>query len=85
MAKAITFVMKTRCTSWSAITALPSAIVIRQDVTRGNPNGSRHAIAGIYSENLRVLGMMPHPENLVEALVGGTDGQSLFASLAAAG
>lgn len=55
------------------------------DVTRGNPNGSRHAIAGIYSENLRVLGMMPHPENLVEALVGGTDGQSLFASLAAAG
>lgn len=55
------------------------------DITRANPNGSRHAIAGIYSENLRVLGMMPHPENLVEALVGGTDGQGLFASLAAAG
>ncbi|MCZ8259976.1 MAG: phosphoribosylformylglycinamidine synthase subunit PurQ [Beijerinckiaceae bacterium] len=55
------------------------------DITRANPNGSRHAIAGIYSDNLRVLGMMPHPENLVEALVGGTDGQGLFASLAAAG
>ncbi|WP_284177592.1 phosphoribosylformylglycinamidine synthase subunit PurQ [Rhabdaerophilum sp. SD176] len=55
------------------------------DIMRENPNGSRHAIAGIYSENLRVLGMMPHPENLVESLVGGTDGQGLFASLAVAG
>lgn len=54
------------------------------DITRENPNGSRHAIAGIYSDNLRVLGMMPHPENLVESLVGGTDGQGLFASLVAA-
>lgn len=55
------------------------------DITRDNPNGSLHAIAGIYSDNLRVLGMMPHPENLVESLVGGTDGRGLFASLAAAG
>jgi phosphoribosylformylglycinamidine synthase I len=51
------------------------------DVTRRNPNGSRHAIAGVYSENLRVLGMMPHPENLIESLVGGTDGLGLFQSL----
>ena len=54
------------------------------EIGRRNPNGSRNAIAGIYSENLRVLGMMPHPENLVEALVGGTDGLGLFRSLAAA-
>ncbi len=51
------------------------------DITRENPNGSRHAIAAIYSPNHRVLGMMPHPENLVEGLVGGTDGLGLFASL----
>jgi phosphoribosylformylglycinamidine synthase len=54
------------------------------DIGRENPNGSRHAIAGIYSDNLRVLGLMPHPENLVDALVGGTDGKGLFASLVAA-
>jgi phosphoribosylformylglycinamidine synthase I len=54
------------------------------DVTRANPNGSLNAIAGIYSENLRVLGLMPHPENLVETLVGGTDGRGMFAGLAGA-
>jgi phosphoribosylformylglycinamidine synthase len=40
-----------------------------------------NAIAGIYSEGLNVLGMMPHPENLVDDLVGGTDGRALFESL----
>lgn len=49
-----------------------------------NFNGSLNAIAGIYSENLRVLGMMPHPENLVDALTGGTDGLGLFQSVAKA-
>lgn len=49
-----------------------------------NPNGSRNAIAGIFSDNLRVLGMMPHPENLIDPLVGGTDGRGLFESLASA-
>ncbi|WP_204270836.1 phosphoribosylformylglycinamidine synthase subunit PurQ, partial [Escherichia coli] len=38
-----------------------------------NRNGSLNAIAGIYSEHRNVLGMMPHPENFVEDLVGGTD------------
>jgi phosphoribosylformylglycinamidine synthase len=46
-----------------------------------NPNGSTHAIAGIYSENFNVLGMMPHPENLIDPLVGGIDGRGLFESL----
>jgi phosphoribosylformylglycinamidine synthase I len=48
-----------------------------------NRNGSLNSIAGIYSENLNVLGLMPHPENFVEDLVGGTDGRGLFTSLAA--
>ena len=47
-------------------------------------NGSINEIAGLYSENLRVLGMMPHPENLIDPLVGGTDGLPLFESLARA-
>jgi phosphoribosylformylglycinamidine synthase subunit PurQ / glutaminase len=49
-----------------------------------NRNGSINAIAGIYSERLNVLGMMPHPENLIDDLVGGTDGRGLFESLVAA-
>ena len=50
---------------------------------RGGPNGSMNEIAGIYSANLRVLGLMPHPENLIDPLVGGTDGLAMFQSLAA--
>jgi phosphoribosylformylglycinamidine synthase len=46
-----------------------------------NPNGSLNAIAGIYSANLRVLGLMPHPEDLVDPLMGGTDGKPLFDGL----
>ena len=36
---------------------------------------------GIYSDDLNVLGLMPHPENFVDDLVGGTDGRGLFDSL----
>ncbi len=46
-----------------------------------SPNGSRNHIAGIYSDNLAVLGMMPHPENAIEALAGGQDGKGIFDSL----
>ena len=46
-------------------------------------NGAARNIAGIYSGNLRVLGLMPHPENLVDPLLGGEDGKPLFDSLAA--
>ncbi|WP_350334811.1 phosphoribosylformylglycinamidine synthase subunit PurQ [Coralliovum pocilloporae] len=45
-----------------------------------NPNGSINNIAGILNERGNVLGMMPHPENLIEDLQGGTDGRGLFAS-----
>ena len=49
-----------------------------------NPNGSVHDIAGILSDNRRVLGMMPHPERAADPAHGGTDGQRLFAHLAEA-
>jgi phosphoribosylformylglycinamidine synthase len=47
-------------------------------------NGASRNIAGIFSENRRILGLMPHPEDLVDPLMGGTDGLPLFESLAAA-
>ncbi len=47
-------------------------------------NGSARNIAGILSPNRRILGLMPHPEDLVDPLMGGTDGQPLFSGLAAA-
>jgi phosphoribosylformylglycinamidine synthase I len=50
-------------------------------VGAANPNGAINDIAGIYSGNLRVLGLMPHPENLVDPLAGGTDGLRLFQAL----
>jgi len=46
-----------------------------------NPNGSINDIAGITNDRGNVLGMMPHPENLVEPLNGGLDGRLLFESL----
>ena len=49
-----------------------------------NPNGALANIAGILSENRRVLGMMPHPERAVDPVHGGTDGRGLFAGLLAA-
>lgn len=48
-----------------------------------NRNGSARNIAGILSPNLRVLGLMPHPENQVDPMIDGTDGLPLFESLAA--
>lgn len=49
-----------------------------------NINGSVENIAGILSENKRVLGMMPHPERHAESLIGGLDGKAMFEALAAA-
>ncbi len=53
-------------------------------VPEANPNGSARSIAGILSPNLRVMGLMPHPEDLVDPLMGGTDGLPLFAGMAEA-
>ncbi len=46
-----------------------------------NPNGSLNDIAGIFNKEKNVLGMMPHPENLIEKAHGGTDGRALFEGL----
>ena len=48
----------------------------------GNPNGSMRDIAGVTSENGRVVGLMPHPEHAVEGLTGpSTDGLGFFTSV----
>ena len=49
--------------------------------TNSNPNGSIENIAGVFSNNKRVLGMMPHPERLADIKLGGTDGLRFFSSL----
>jgi phosphoribosylformylglycinamidine synthase subunit PurQ / glutaminase len=49
---------------------------------KSNINGSTNAIAGIINEQGNVMGLMPHPERSVEALLGPTDGLALFTSLA---
>jgi phosphoribosylformylglycinamidine synthase len=49
-----------------------------------NPNGSVNDIAGIVNEKGNVVGMMPHPENMVERLHGATDCRPVFESLLAA-
>lgn len=49
-----------------------------------NPNGASRDIAGILSENGRILGMMPHPERAIGDHEGGSDGIGLFKSLMAA-
>jgi phosphoribosylformylglycinamidine synthase len=48
-----------------------------------NPNGSARNIAGVFNAGRTVLGMMPHPERLAEAALGGTDGRAMFDRLAA--
>ena len=48
---------------------------------QSNPNGSLENIAGIYNANKNILGMMPHPERMVDELISNTDGINLFSSL----
>jgi phosphoribosylformylglycinamidine synthase len=52
-----------------------------QVTAAANPNGSMRSIAGIINEGGNVLGLMPHPERSVEALLGSADGLGVFASL----
>ena len=67
-------------TSWRSATPPAPA----RSIAGGKPNGSARSIAGILSPNLRVLGLMPHPEDLVDPLMGGADGKPLFDALAEA-
>jgi phosphoribosylformylglycinamidine synthase len=50
---------------------------------RASPNGSVDNIAGILSRRRNVLGLMPHPENMIEPAQGGSDGRPLFESIVA--
>jgi len=49
-----------------------------------NFNGSARAIAGIFNQTRTVLGLMPHPENVTDPLLGGTDGEAFFAGVVGA-
>src|SRR5580704_3557082 len=49
-----------------------------------NVNGSMRCIAGVFNETRTVLGLMPHPENVTDPLLGGTDGQGLFDGIVSA-
>ena len=46
-----------------------------------NPNGSLNNIAGIFNDKKNILGMMPHPERMVDQTISGDDGINLFTSL----
>jgi len=46
-----------------------------------NPNGSLDDIAGIFNSNKNILGMMPHPERMVDEMISNKDGVNLFSSL----
>jgi phosphoribosylformylglycinamidine (FGAM) synthase-like amidotransferase family enzyme len=69
--------------------ALVALVLVRYTAPDGrldpqwNVNGATNAIAGVLSEKLNVLGLMPHPENHVDGSIGSTDGRGLFAGLVA--
>ncbi len=48
---------------------------------KSNPNGALENIAGIFNSNKNILGMMPHPERMIDKMVSNTDGINLFSSL----
>ena len=48
---------------------------------QSNPNGAMDNIAGIFNSKKNILGMMPHPERMVDKLISNTDGVNLFSSL----
>tara|TARA_B100000242_G_scaffold143771_1_gene102395 strand:+ start:257 stop:934 length:678 start_codon:yes stop_codon:yes gene_type:complete len=48
---------------------------------KSNPNGALENIAGIYNINKNILGMMPHPERMVDKIISNTDGVNIFSSL----
>ena len=46
-----------------------------------NPNGSLENIAGIFNSSKKILGLMPHPERMVDEIISNKDGENLFSSL----
>ena len=53
-------------------------VLLRYD---GNPNGSKNDIAGVISENRRIIGLMPHPERAIDNDYGSSSGSKIFSSL----
>ncbi len=72
---------RTPKTASSSATARPRA----RSRPRPTPTASLENIAGILNERRNVLGMMPHPERVSEALMGGTDGLTIWRSMIEAG
>jgi phosphoribosylformylglycinamidine synthase len=66
------------------LVALRYATPAGEIVPEANRNGSARSIAGILSPNLRVLGLMPHPEDATDPLLGSTDGSGFFEGLVGA-
>ena len=71
--------LEARAASRSAI-ATPAG----ESTARPTRTARSNNIAGVYNAGFNVLGLMPHPENLIDPLTGGTDGPPMFAGLAAA-
>ncbi|MCL5984951.1 MAG: phosphoribosylformylglycinamidine synthase subunit PurQ [Actinobacteria bacterium] len=46
-----------------------------------NPNGAKDSIAGMVNKNGNIFGLMPHPENCCEAVLGSNDGMGIFSSI----
>jgi len=52
-----------------------------KETESANPNGSIENIAGIFNSKKNILGMMPHPERMIDKFISNTDGINLFSSL----
>ena len=50
-------------------------------IYESNPNGSLENIAGIFNSKKNILGMMPHPERMIDNIISNKDGVNLFSSL----
>jgi phosphoribosylformylglycinamidine synthase subunit PurQ / glutaminase len=55
--------------------------VVLRYATGHNPNGSEDDVAGVVNDRGNVMGLMPHPEHAVEALLGSTDGALILGSM----
>ncbi len=64
---------------WRSVTSIATGTRCRH----ANPNGSMNDIAGIVNDRGNILGLMPHPEDAVDPLLGSTDGLGLFESILA--
>ena len=51
------------------------------DDEKNNPNGALKNIAGIFNQDKNILGMMPHPERMIDEIISNKDGINLFSSL----